>query len=52
MKKKFKKTKKDVDTFLEEVYILIHRRNSKLRESNKQKFFDRSGKETNNKDSF
>ena len=35
VKKKFKKTKKDVDTFLEEVYILIHRRNSKLRESNK-----------------
>ena len=33
--KKFKKTKKDVDTFLEEVYILIHRRNSKLRESKK-----------------
>ena len=50
--KKFKKTKKDVDTFLEEVYILIHRRNSKLRESNKEEFFDRSGKETNNKDSF
>ena len=35
IKKKFKKEKKDVDTFLEEVYILIHRRNSKLRESNK-----------------
>ena len=35
VKKSLKKTKKDVDTFLEEVYILIHRRNSKLRESNK-----------------
>jgi hypothetical protein len=43
-----------VDTFLLEVYIHIHRRNSKLHDKTKlqnknlkyKKFFDKSGKET------
>ena len=44
MQKSSKNDNDAIDTFVREVYILIHRRNTELRLTNK-KFFDRSGKE-------